>query len=57
LGDALMLADGDRTRASAASFKVWQLEPTVRPQRFDLGALAEGIRVAFAESLRPQSSS
>jgi hypothetical protein len=55
LGDALMLADGDRTRASAASFKVWQLDPTVRPQRFDLAALAEGIRLAFAESVRPQS--
>jgi hypothetical protein len=53
LGDALMLADGDRTRASAASFRVWQLDPTVRPQRFDLTALAEGIRVALAESMRP----
>ena len=56
LGDALMLADGDRTRASAASFKVWQLDPSVRPQRFDLAALAEAIRVAFSESVRPQSS-
>jgi tellurite resistance protein len=53
LGDALLLADGDRTRASAASFRVWQLDPTVRPQRFDLAALAEGIRRALAESQRP----
>ncbi len=53
LGDALRLADSDRTRASAASFRVWQLDPNVRPQRFDLGALAEGIRKALAESLRP----
>jgi hypothetical protein len=57
LGDALVLADGDRTRASAASFRVWQLDPTERPQRFDLAALAEHIRAAFAESVRPQSSS
>lgn len=56
LGDALMLADGDRTRASSASFKVWQLDPTVRPQRFDLGALAERIRIAFAESTRPPAA-
>jgi tellurite resistance protein len=53
LGDALKLADGDRTRASAASFKVWQLDPTVRPEKFDLAALAEAIRVALAESMRP----
>ena len=52
-GDALRLADGDRTRASAASFRVWQQDPTVRPKRFDLGALADGIRQALAESLRP----
>jgi hypothetical protein len=53
LGDALLLADGDRTRASSASFRVWQLDPTVRPERFDLGALADRIRVALAESMRP----
>ena len=53
LGDALKLADGDRTNASAASFKVSQLDPSVRPQRFDLGALAEGVRVALAESMKP----
>jgi hypothetical protein len=53
LGDALKLADGDRTRASSASFRVWQLDPTVRPQRFDLGALGDAIRKALAESLRP----
>jgi tellurite resistance protein len=53
LGDALNLADGDRTRASTASFKVWELDRTVRPQRFDLAALAESIRVALAESMRP----
>jgi hypothetical protein len=52
-GDALKLADGDRTRASSASFRVWQLDPTVRPQRFDLGALGDAIRKALAESLRP----
>jgi hypothetical protein len=56
LGNALRLADGDRTRASAASFKVWQRDPTVRPQRFDLAALAEGIRQALAESLRPPTA-
>lgn len=56
LGDALRLADGDRTRASAASFKVWQLDPTVRPQRFDIAALAEAIRAALAESMRPPGS-
>jgi hypothetical protein len=55
LGDALRLADGDRTRASAASFRVWQLDPTVRPQRFDIGALGDGIRQALAESVRPPS--
>jgi hypothetical protein len=53
LGDALRLADGDRTRASAASFKVAQLEATARPQRFDLAALGDAIRVALAESMRP----
>jgi hypothetical protein len=53
LGNALNLADGDRTRASAASFKVWQLEPTVRPQRFDIAALSDAIKVALAESMRP----
>lgn len=56
LGDALLLADGDRTRASAASFKVWQQDPTVRPDRFDLNKLADGIRTALAESMRPASS-
>jgi hypothetical protein len=53
LGDALCLADGDRTRASTASYRVWELDPTVRPARFDLGALADRIRQALAESLRP----
>ena len=53
LGDALRLADGDRTRASAASFKVTELDPTVRPKRFDLGALGDAIREALAESMRP----
>jgi len=53
LGNALRLADGDRTRASAASFKVWQQDPDVRPQRFDLAALAEGIKRALAESMKP----
>ena len=53
LGNALKLADGDRTRASAASFKVWQLDPTVRPQRFDIAALSEAIKAALAESMRP----
>ncbi len=56
LGNALKLADGDRTRASAASFKVWQLDPTVRPQRFDIAALAEAIREALAESMRPPAT-
>jgi hypothetical protein len=55
LGDALKLADGDRTRASAASFKVWQLDPSDRPQRFDLAALGDRIHLALAESMRPQS--
>jgi hypothetical protein len=54
-GDALRLADGDRTRASSASFRVWQLDPNLRPQRFDLAALGDAIRKALAESLRPQS--
>jgi uncharacterized tellurite resistance protein B-like protein len=53
LGDALRLADGDRTRASAASFKVWQQDPGVRPQRYDLGVLADGIRSALAASTPP----
>jgi hypothetical protein len=53
LGDALLLADGDRTRASTASFKVWELDQNVRPQRFDIGALAERIRLALAESMQP----
>ncbi len=53
LGDALALADGDRTRASAASYTVGQLDPTQRPQRFDLAALADAIRAALAESRRP----
>ena len=53
LGDALRLADGDRTRASTASYKVSELDPTLRPQRFDLGALGEAIREALAESMRP----
>jgi hypothetical protein len=53
LGNALKLADGDRTRASAASFKVSELDPSVRPDRFDLEKLADAIRVALAESMRP----
>jgi hypothetical protein len=53
LGDALRLADGDRTRASAASYKVASLDASARPQRFDLGKLADAIRVALAESMRP----
>jgi hypothetical protein len=53
LGDALKLADGDRTNASAASFKVSQLDLSVRPQRYDLAALAERIRIALAESMKP----
>jgi hypothetical protein len=53
LGDALCLADGDRTRASAASFKISQLDPTLRPQRFDLAALADAVREALAGSMRP----
>jgi hypothetical protein len=53
LGDALKLADGDRTRASAASFKVWQLDPEKRPARFDIAALGDAIRTALAESMRP----
>ena len=53
LGDALRLADGDRTRASGASYRVSQLDPSQRPQRFDLGALGDAIRVALAESMRP----
>jgi uncharacterized tellurite resistance protein B-like protein len=53
LGDALVLADGDRTRASAASYKVAQLDPAQRPQRFDLAALGDAIRTALAESRRP----
>jgi hypothetical protein len=57
LGNALRLADGDRTRASAAAFKVWEQDPAVRPQRFDLAALGEGIRRAFAESQRPPAAS
>ncbi len=56
-GDALKLADGDRTRASAASFKVWQLEDAKRPGRFDLAALGDAIRAALAESLRPPPGS
>jgi hypothetical protein len=48
LGDALRLADGDRTRASAASFKVWQLDPSERPQKFDIGGLAERIKAALS---------
>ena len=57
LGDALKLADGDRTRASAASFKVAQLDPEKRPQRFDLEALGDAIKAALAESMRPPGSS
>jgi hypothetical protein len=55
LGDALRLADGDRTRASTASYKVWELDPEKRPARLDLEALADAIRIALAESLRPPS--
>jgi len=56
LGNALKLADGDRTRASAASFRVSELDPSVRPERFDLEKLADAIRVALAESMRPPES-
>ena len=52
-GDALLLADGDRTRASAASFRVSQLDANARPERFDLSALGDAIRQALAESMRP----
>ena len=40
LGDVLRLADGDRTKASAASFSVAQLSDGDRPSRYDLIGLA-----------------
>lgn len=40
LGDVLGLADGDRTKASAASFAVGQLSEGERPSRYDLVGLA-----------------
>ncbi len=40
LGDVLRLADGDRTKASAASFAVGQLSDGERPSRYDLIGLA-----------------
>ena len=53
LGDVLRLADGDRTRASTASFKVEQLEPGVRPQKYEIKALAQRMESALAASLPP----
>ena len=53
LGNALRLADGDRTRASAASFAVSQLSEDQRPSRFDLGALAAKIEQVMAPTLPP----
>jgi hypothetical protein len=50
-GDVLRLADGDRTQASAASFKVSQLDPSERPKKFDLAALADRIKDDLAASL------
>src|SRR5262249_28251594 len=40
IGDALKLAYGDRTRASAASFKIAELAPAERPSKYDINALA-----------------
>ena len=57
LGDVLRLADGDRTRASTASFKVEQLEPGARPQKYEIKALAQRMESALAASLPPPPTS
>jgi hypothetical protein len=53
LGDILRLADGDRTRASAASFAVSQLEGGDKPSRFDIAKLAARIEQVMAPTLPP----
>jgi hypothetical protein len=53
LGDVLRLADGDRTRASSASFQVEQLAPGDRPQKFEIFALADRMKSALSASLPP----
>jgi hypothetical protein len=43
LGGLLRLADGDRTRASAASFQVEQLPVIERPKRYDFFQLVAAV--------------
>jgi hypothetical protein len=56
LGNFLKLADGDRTRASAASFAIEQLAEESRPSRFDLVGLAAKLQQVMAPTLPPPSA-
>jgi len=53
LGKALKLADGDKTRASAASFSVAQLSEGERPSRYDIAGLAARLDAILAASIPP----
>ncbi len=53
LGNLLKLADGDRTRASAASFAIEQLADSERPSRFDVIGLARQLEKVMAPTLPP----
>ena len=48
-----MLADGDRTRASAASFALERLEDGDRPSRYDIAGLAAKLQSVMAPTLPP----
>jgi len=49
LGDALKLADGDRTKASAASFRIAELADSERPSRYDLAGLAAKLEAPLSK--------
>ena len=53
LGKVLKLADGDKTRASAASFSVAQLSEGERPSRYDIAGLAARLDSVLAASIPP----
>lgn len=56
LGDHLKLADGDRTRASAASFSIGELAGPDKPSRYDVLGLAVKLQSVMAPTLPPPMS-
>jgi tellurite resistance protein len=49
LGNVLKLADGDRTKASVASFRVAELADSERPSRYDLAGLAAKLEAPLSK--------